>query len=42
MEVATDTMAGVILNNTESIRFDVIFNGASNVEERIALSLIHI
>jgi len=36
MEVATDTMTCVILNNTEPIRFDVIFNGASYVEERIA------
>ena len=36
MEVATNTMAGVILNDTKPIRFDVIFNGASNVKERIA------
>ena len=36
VQVPADTVAGVILHNTETVGFDVVFNGSSDIQQGVA------
>ena len=35
MQISTNAMAGVVLNDAESIGLDVVFNGTGDVQKRV-------